>query len=161
MELSFINTFNEDNLKMLKQFLADDSIIYVNQKIERYSKGLIDLIGYISSIFTDIISNIIEEEEEGYTNKNLWPNISSINLCSPKAIARYVVNTLGKLYNPNDLDKLMEEFDKWIPGKSTSPVENATFQAEKFAPVDYWIEMSKKGWKELAEIALRIISIPP
>ena len=88
--------------------------------------------------------------------------MSSINMYAPKVIARHVVKTLGKLNNSENQDKLLEEFDAWKPGESRSPIENATFQAEMSDPVGYWIAMSRnKGWEELAEIALRIISIPP
>ena len=81
---------------------------------------------------------------------------------APKVIARHVVKTLGKLNNSENQDKLLEEFDGWKPEESRSRNENATFQAEMSNPVGYWIAMSRnKGWEELAEIALRIISIPP
>ena len=40
--------------------------------------------------------------------------------------------------------------------------ERETFKLYKNNPVDYWIEMSKyKRWENLAQIALRIINIPP
>jgi len=50
---------------------------------------------------------------------------------------------------------------KWKPGNA-DPIEKQLFQMYKFDPVQYWIHMAEiKQWKFLAQIALRIISIPP
>jgi len=157
LTLNFINIFNQENYSALKEFLNDESLININEKIEQYSNELLMLNKTICSLFQDITSI-----SKDMANENLWPNQIAILSSCPKSIAHHVVQHLGELDPSINIEILMKQFDNWNPGKTRSPIENNLFNTFKKKPVDYWINLSVQShWKELSTIALRIISIPP
>ena len=79
-------------------------------------------------------------------------------------VAHYCIEKLGKLISSDNayLTALEKQFQEWIPGKTKDVIENEIYKLYQNNPVDYWIEMAKNSrWKQLADIALRIILIPP
>ena len=159
LEYTFFDTFSQENFQSLNTFISDESMIDVNQKIERYSNGLHSLKKSICSFFENItISNTASV-------KKIWKHPSSFLLGCPELTTQYIVRTLGTIIYPNDKKKqelLMEEFHEWHPAQGEQSIEIEIFDYTKLNPVDYWIKMSECGlWRELAEIALRIISFPP
>ena len=158
LELQFIKEFNQQNFITLQSFIVDESIVFINQRLERYTNGLLNLKNSICSIINDII---FRNNQMDSSDKYLWQYTTSMVSSSPKIIAHFVVRNLGKMLNFPE-DQLLTTFTEWNPGKTNDPIEDEIFKMYKFQPVDYWVEMSKiDNWKNLANIALRIISIPP
>ena len=153
-ELSFIQPYDENNSHCLAHFIEDESFTFINERLERYTNGLKNLVPRISCLYQDITifsSNI--------SGPRLWPDITNIlSSTDPMIIAHYVIRNLAELNKLNDAIRL---FEIWKPGQNDA-VEREIFLMHKFDPVTYWNKLSKsEKWRPLAEIALRIISIPP
>ena len=148
------------DLKSLKEFNKDESIIYINERMERYVNGLISLKSPVITIYNDI--TFMSQDQEVSRSSFLWENVSSLNSSlSYEVIAHYVVTRLGKYLGMNE-KQLNRDFAEWKPGKTKDPIEKEIFSMYKSSPVDYWLNMKNiERWNNLAQIALRIIPIPP
>jgi len=154
IELQFMN-----NYRAVKRFNKDENVIHLNEKTERYVNGLISLRETIMTILNEI--TIMSQQTESSQSSNLWTNVSSINSSAPIIITHYVITTLGA-YRQMNVEKLSETFRNWIPGKTKESVEMEVYKMYKSNPFAYWSTLSGTSkWKELAQIALQIISIPP
>ena len=154
LELEFMN-----NRSALKRFIMDNDIISLNENMERNVNALISLKKAMISIFNEI--TIMSQQTEGSQPSNLWPNVSSINSSSSIVITHYVVSTLGKYLKMNE-DNLNKTFSDWKPGETNDPIEKEVYKMYKTDPFSYWSELNRsQKWGGLAQIALRIISIPP
>jgi len=160
LELNFTQSYSKKNLFVLNKFNQDDKIISINETIERYTNGLINLKNSIINIFRDI-TNIANGDLNA--DKYLWLDSTQIvSSSSSSIITHYVVRNLGKLLDPTEVNTLSRRFHEWKPGKTSDAVEKEIFEMYKNDPVEYWTEMLQEDkWRYLAQIALRIISIPP
>ena len=119
----------------------------------------------MKTVLKDI--KIIENSNLNHSNNksNIWPDTTQINSASPRIIAHYVIQNLGYLISndPDFMQSLDNQFKQWNPGNMNDDVvEKHIFSLYGNNPVDYWNEMLKcERWRNLAQIALRIINIPP